>query len=298
MVEEKTILVIGKNGQLAHELSEFSNFNIKCLGRADIDVLSCSSIEAAIKKYEPLSIINTCAYTAVDKAEVEVEKATMLNSDAVANLASSCNKLNLHLVHVSTDYVFCGTRGEPYKTDHPLQPQSVYGRTKAEGERKVLDTLPEHACIIRTSWLYSRFGHNFIKTMLKMMATKQQVTVVDDQIGSPTWAGGLARACLDASLIQLKGVYHWTDEGVCSWYDLALTLRTMAIELGLLNDDAAAVVPINSTQFVRPAKRPNYSVLDKSDTRAAFKTKTLVHWQLNLRKMLAQLANQQHGNSE
>ena len=286
------IAIIGKSGQLAFELArelKSTQHNVTYLGRDDIDITSAVSIE---EKLSPLSldvVINASAYTAVDKAEEDTDACNAINALAVKNLATFCKASGAFMVHVSTDYVFNGQKGSPYLTDDPIEPQGAYGRSKAEGEKALLEILPEASCLIRTAWVYSSHGNNFVKTMLRLMADKPQLTVIDDQIGTPTWAKGLAEVCLNAAVNKTVGVYHWTDEGVASWYDFALAIQELGIEKGLL-DKVIPVSPIPSSQYPTPAKRPHYSVLDKQTARKAFASCQPTHWRTQLASMLDELS--------
>ncbi len=206
----------------------------------------------------------------------------------VKNLANFCKANGAFMVHVSTDYVFNGHKGSPYLTDDPIEPQGAYGKSKAEGEKALLEILPDASCLIRTAWVYSSHGNNFVKTMLRLMADKPQLAVIDDQIGTPTWAKGLAEACVSAAENKTAGVYHWTDEGVASWYDFALAIQELGIDRGLL-DKAIPVLPIPSSQYPTPAKRPQYSVLDKQTAREAFASCKPTHWRRQLASMLDEL---------
>lgn len=283
------IAIIGKSGQLAWELKRLEPGNCFCLGRDDIDVLDPEDIKSKLDMLSPSAVINASAYTAVDKAETDEAAAEALNVTAVRHLAEYCKMKGIHLVHCSTDYVFNGEKGAPYKVDDSIEPKGVYGKTKAEGEKALIDTLPDLSTIIRTSWVYSSHGSNFVKTMLKLMAEKPALNVIDDQVGSPTWAKGLAEACLEAVSKKIAGVYHWSDEGVTSWYDFALAIQELGKEKGLL-DTVIPVNPIPTTQYPTPAKRPHYSVLDKTLTREYFVDAPLVHWRKQLSAMLDELA--------
>lgn len=280
------LVVIGKSGQLAWEIARLVP-DVECLGREDIDVTSCDDIAAKLDALKPSAIINASAYTAVDKAESDETNAYLLNETAVANLATYCKANNAFFVHVSTDYVFNGEKGSPYTVDDTIEPQGMYGKTKAAGEAKVTATLPEGSAILRTSWVYSAHGNNFVKTMLRLMAEKPQLGVIDDQIGSPTWAKGLARACVEAANQKIAGVYHWSDEGVCSWYDFAVAIQQLGLDKGLL-EQAIPINPIPSSAYPTPAKRPHYSVLDKTLTRDTF-TSPLNHWREQLSAMMEEL---------
>ena len=282
----KKLVVIGKSGQLAWEIARLVPEAV-CLGREDVDITSSEDIAAKLDKVKPDAVINASAYTAVDKAESDQENAYLLNQTAVANLATYCKSHNVFFVHVSTDYVFNGEKGSPYTVDDAIEPQGMYGKTKAAGEAEVTSVLPESSAILRTSWVYSSHGNNFVKTMLRLMAEKPQLGVIDDQIGSPTWAKGLARACVEAASHRTAGIYHWSDEGVCSWYDFAIAIQQLGLERGLL-EQAVPVKPIPSSAYPTPAKRPLYSVLDKTLTRETF-TSPLNHWREQLSAMMDEL---------
>lgn len=278
---EKKIVVIGKNGQVAMELAHLDkNADFYFFGREDIDITSVSSIEQTIGNIEFDALINASAYTAVDKAESEIEQANEINVLAVKNLVDFCKRKNIHFTHISTDYVFSGDKGSPYLENDPYGPQSIYGESKMLGERYIIENYPENSCILRTSWVYSRFGNNFVKTMLSLMASKEQLSVIDDQVGSPTCASLLAAACIEAANQEIAGIYHWTDEGVCSWYDFALEIQRQGIEQGILNK-AIPILPIPTTDYPTPATRPAYSVLSKVNTRRVFSSKNK-HWAANL----------------
>lgn len=281
-----TLVVIGKSGQLAWEIARLVPDAV-CLGRDDIDIKSTESIADKLDTLAPDAVINASAYTAVDKAESDEGNAYLLNQAAVANLANYCKANNVFFVHVSTDYVFNGKKGSPYTVDDTIAPQGMYGKTKAAGEAEVKSILPEHSAIIRTSWVYSAHGNNFVKTMLRLMAEKPQLGVIDDQIGSPTWAKGLAQACIEAATQQHAGVFHWSDEGVCSWYDFAVAIQQFGLEKGLLSE-AVPINPIPSSAYPTPAKRPHYSVLDKTLSRETYTT-PLTHWREQLSAMMDEL---------
>ena len=285
------IVIIGKSGQLAFELSrelENSQHQVTFLGRDDFDITSSDSIEATLAPLSVDVLVNASAYTAVDKAEEDTNACNAINSFAVNNLANFCKDNDAFMVHVSTDYVFNGHKGSPYLTDDPIEPQGAYGKSKAEGEKALLEILPDASCLIRTAWVYSSHGNNFVKTMLRLMSDKPQLAVIDDQIGTPTWAKGLAEACVSAAVNNTRGVYHWTDEGVASWYDFALAIQELGIDKGLL-DKAIPVLPIPSSQYPTPAKRPHYSVLDKQTAREAFASCKPIHWRKQLASMLDEL---------
>jgi dTDP-4-dehydrorhamnose reductase len=284
------IVVIGKNGQLAWELARLKSNHIEmvCLGRAEIDITDKQSLKNTLSPLAPDAIINASAYTAVDLAESEQEHAFLINATAVGNLADVCSQLSAHLIHVSTDFVFCGNHGVPYLPDEPYAPLGVYGESKAQGERLITQILPKNSCILRTSWVYSSHGHNFVKTMLRLMAEKPELSIISDQIGSPTYAKGLAKACLEAALNKTQGIHHWSDAGVASWYDFAIAIQEIAISHQLL-DKSIPIKPIATKDYPTPAKRPSYSVLDKSSLATALPKLTLVHWREQLNDMISVL---------
>lgn len=280
------IIVIGKNGQLALELTSLLGNNPhQCLGREDIDISNFASMNATLKQFKPTAIINASAYTAVDKAESDHEAAFELNHIAVINLALYAKHNAVFLVHVSTDYVFGGDKGSPYKTTDDYHPQGVYGASKAAGEKSILELCPDNACIIRTSWVYSRHGNNFVKTMLRLMQEKPKLGVIDDQIGSPTSASALASCCIISVLNKVNGIHHFTDAGVASWYDFACAIQEIALSLGMLQK-AIPINPIPSSDYPTPAKRPSYSVLDKSSLMDSFDGLQPQHWRVELSKVL------------
>ncbi len=282
------IVVIGNAGQLSYELVRILGEDTICLGPEDTDITKLDVLTETLSNLAPDVIINAAAYTAVDKAEEEQELCHAINATAVENLAKYCKQAGAFLVHVSTDYVFNGHKGSPYLPNDPIEPQGAYGKTKADGEKALLDILPEASCLIRTAWVYSSHGNNFVKTMLRLMAEKPQLTVIDDQIGTPTWAKGLAEACVSAAINKTAGVFHWTDEGVASWYDFALAIQELGLEKGVL-ENAIPVFPIPSSQYPTPAKRPHYSVLDKQSAREAFATCNPTHWRKQLSSMMDEL---------
>jgi len=283
------IVVIGKSGQLAHEIMRLAgDDSVHCLGRDDINILDTVNLATVLNQFKPAGIINASAYTAVDKAESDEKNAYALNQTAVANLATYAKIHHCHLVHVSTDYVFSGDKGAPYKVDDHYHPQGVYGASKAAGEKALLDIYPQASCILRTSWVYASHGNNFVKTMLRLMAEKLELGVIDDQIGTPTWARDLAKACIYALKNRVSGVHHWTDNGVASWYDFAVAIQSLALEKGLLTK-AIPIKPIPSSAYPTPAKRPHYSVLDKSTLATEFSGLVPQYWRNALSDMLDEL---------
>lgn len=270
------ILIIGQSGQLASELIATcpEGIEAKAFGRAALDITDAGAVLSLLEKEQPICVINASAYTAVDKAESDRDAAFAINRDAVANIASACKALNIRLLHVSTDFVFgpisAAASGEiaPLQPSAPCAPMGVYGESKLAGERAITELLPESSVIVRTAWVYSAHGNNFVKTMLNLMVSKPKLNVIYDQIGSPTWAKGLAKWLWQvAKMPDAKGIYHWTDAGVASWYDFAKAIQSLALEKGLL-DTAIPINPIPTSDYPTPAKRPGYSVLDKTSAEA------------------------------
>lgn len=289
------IIVIGKSGQLAWELSQLSTteHEIVCLGRNDINIEVVSSIFELLQLYKAEAVINASAYTAVDKAESDVGKAYAVNAKAVGDLAQACKMLSVPFVHISTDFVFHGDKGAPYLPDDDINPLGVYGASKAEGEQLITEFYPENSAIIRTSWVYSTHGNNFVKTMLNLMNTKSELGIISDQIGSPTYAKGLADACVSSLMNHVTGIHHYTDTGVASWFDFAMAIQQFGFELGLL-DKKIPINPISTSQYPTPAKRPHYSVLDKSSLVKALPELSLTHWKVQLLTMMTVLKAEQY----
>lgn len=287
----ENIAVIGKRGQLASELNALSATarNILCFGREDIDLSNVALIEGLFISSGITGVINASAYTAVDQAEYDIENAFALNETAVANLAYACKHLQLPLIHISTDYVFAGDKGSPYLPEDELAPTGVYGKSKAAGEQQIQAIWPTQSCILRTSWVYSFYGNNFVKTMLKLMNDRDELGIICDQIGSPTNAAGLAQACLATLENNVTGIHHCSDLGVASWYDFATAIHCIGLELGLINKPVK-LHAINSNEYPTPAKRPHYSVLDKKSLQQVLPEFEMQHWQKALKSTLEKLA--------
>ena len=264
----------------------------------DVDIADPDQVAEALDDTEPAWVINAAAFTAVDAAESEPELAHRVNAIGPEVLALQCRERNIRFLHVSTDFVFDGTQGRPYAADAEPNPLGVYGRSKLDGENAVI-AAGGSSVILRTGWVYSRHGGNFVKTMLRLMADREQLSVVEDQVGTPTWARGLALTCWGlADHGDTSGIYHWSDAGACSWYDFAVAIREIALELGLLRQ-AATLLPIPASQYPTPALRPAYSVLDKTLTRKLL-GHSGNHWTSQLRAMLVDLQQheQQHEKHE
>jgi len=267
------VLVTGANGQLGQSLqfivAGYPEIDFVFCDSKTLDITKKESIELVFTKVKPDFCINTAAYTAVDKAESEPEKAFEINVIGAQNLAEVCRDFKTKLIHVSTDFVFDGTKNRPYTEDDSTNPQSIYGQTKLDGEKIIQKTIKE-CFIIRTSWVFSLFGNNFMKTMLRLGAKRDSLSVVDDQIGTPTNAVDLAHALVQIILqtsenpeINRYGIYNFSNEGHCSWYDFAQKI----LEINNIN---IHVKPIPSSSYPTPAERPKYSVLDKSKIKSAF----------------------------
>ncbi|MBC9795057.1 dTDP-4-dehydrorhamnose reductase [Sinomicrobium weinanense] len=281
------ILVTGVSGQLGTEIKKLSvsyKGDFLFADRAALDITDGDKVKQFLGRHPVEAVINSAAYTAVDKAESEPEMAKQVNCKAVEMLAGVCVSHNLKLVHLSTDYVFDGKNHRPYKENDPAAPVNVYGKTKWEGEEAIRSINPGNSVIIRTSWLYSSQGNNFVKTMLRLGAEKEEVRVIDDQVGTPTYAGDLAAAVLDILPgLNHKNVktYHYTNEGVCTWFDFAKAI--MEYE-GL----PCKVTPVPSSEYPTPAQRPSYSVLSKQTFKKDFKM-TIPHWRDSLKKCLREI---------
>ena len=284
------VLIIGKNGQLANELvvNKPGDIEILCLGRKEINITQLADTELAIKTFNPTVVINASAYTAVDNAESDREQAFAINEHAVKNLALSCKQISCKFLHVSTDFIFDGTNNTAYKVDDIPNPKSVYGASKLRGELAIKKHYLEKSSIIRTSWVYSTYGNNFVKTMLKLMNEKKELGIVVDQIGAPTYASGLAKFLWKLAVLpNAKLIYHWSDSGVASWYDFAIAIQELAIEKGLLKY-AIPIYPIQTTEYPTPAIRPTFSVLDKSGVEEISNISRF-HWRTQLSSMLDDL---------
>ncbi len=282
------VLVTGCNGQLGWELKRSMPQGVEAVWTdvAELDIANSEAVNELIQKFQPSVVINAAAYTAVDKAEAEKEISYKINRDGAGNLAKAAAAVGARFLHVSTDFVFEG-QGKPYVPTDVVNPLSVYGASKAEGEQQVL-AAGGKALVVRTAWVYCSHGGNFVKTMLRLMAEKPALSVVCDQVGSPTWAKGLATTLWAYAQAQeaATGIVHYTDSGVASWYDFAVAIQEEGLALGLLKV-AVPITPIPAAQYPTPARRPGFSVLDKASTIAAIGAAP--HWRVQLRAMLKEL---------
>ncbi|TGL59739.1 dTDP-4-dehydrorhamnose reductase [Leptospira ognonensis] len=280
------VLVTGGNGQLGCEIREVApefadKLRLFFVTRENLNLESESEIETFISANQIQAIVNTAAYTAVDLAEKEPEKARSSNVVIPKLLAKIANRHKIKMLHVSTDFAFDGKSGKPYKEDDLTSPISIYGKTKEEGEREVLKELPK-AIILRTSWVYSKYGNNFLKTIRRLGKERPELKIIYDQIGTPTWARDLARVIL--KMIQTKdlsGFYHYSNEGIASWYDFAKEILD-------LSNLKTKILPIETSEYPTPATRPTYSVLNKKKIKQTLEIE-IPHWKDSLKVCLSEL---------
>lgn len=288
----QSILITGSNGQLGSELQvlakQYQQHQFFFTDVAELDITDKRAIAAFVKENKINVILNCAAYTAVDKAESEAAIADKINHFAVKNLAEVAKEYDCKLIHISTDYVFDGTNHQPYlETDIP-NPKSVYGSTKLAGEQVMQQINPMNSGIIRTSWVYSSFGANFVKTMLKLGAERDELKVISDQVGTPTYAADLAQVILKIlpQLVNEKvAIYHYTNEGVCSWYDFAQAI----FEISQVDCN---VTPITTAQYPTAAKRPQYSVLNKTKIKESYHV-DIPYWRDSLEECLGEIGNRE-----
>ena len=285
------ILVTGSNGQLGSEIKDlqanFTDFRFFFMDLHELDICNIRQLNVFIKDNNINTVINCAAYTAVDKAEQDSDIAKKVNTTGVLNLVNALEKVDGKLIHISTDYVFDGTSFLPYKESDPVSPIGIYGKTKRAGELVILNSSID-ALVIRTSWLYSAYGNNFVKTILKLGHERDELGVIFDQVGTPTYASDLAKTCLDILLdkssenISMNGkIYHYSNEGVASWYDFAKAI----MELGSID---CKVRPIETKDYPTPAKRPHFSVLNKTKIKKDFNIE-IPYWRDSLDKCVEKL---------
>lgn len=282
----KNILITGSNGQLGNEIqivAKVSKDKYIFTDIAELDITNLSAIRQMVADNNVDVIVNCAAYTNVDKAEDDEKIANLLNNIAVGYLASVAKEFGATLIHISTDYVFDGSAHFPYTEEHPTTPIGVYGKTKLDGEHSVIDSGCNYI-IIRTSWLYSQWGNNFVKTMQRLTDERNTLNVIFDQIGTPTYAVDLANAIeaiISSSQLDQKGIYHFSNEGVCSWYDFAEMICKMS-------GNKCNINPIHSSEFPGKATRPHYSVLDKTKFKDTFSL-SIPYWVDSLKICISKL---------
>ncbi len=281
----KKIIIVGANGQLGNEFqvlsTNYQDHQFFFYDKQQLNIVDKEEVEKVIAQIKPDYLVNCAAYTAVDKAETDKELAHSINHEAVDYLAATCVEHNVRFIHTSTDYVFNGAATKPYKEDDLTNPTTIYGATKLEGERAAIKY--GDAIVIRTAWVYSIYGNNFVKTMLRMMKTKESLNVVADQYGTPTYAADLAEATMQiiTSGKWLPGIYHFTNDGIITWFDFAMQIKKLS---GL----SCIVNPITTAEYPTTAKRPQYSVLDKSKIQSAYGIK-LKDWKQSLQEFFSLL---------
>ena len=283
---KRVILVTGANGQLGKEFRALAinetGFDFHFLSRDELPIHDFERVKSFFAEYRPAFCINCAAYTAVDKAESEQDLAYLVNAESVAVLAEVSKQYGTGFIHISTDYVFKGDSPEPYKEDSQTGPISVYGSSKLKGEIMTVANNPD-SIIIRTAWVYSEFGHNFVKTMIRLMKERKELNVVNDQVGAPTYAADLAKAII--AIIKSNkwqpGIYHFSNKGRISWYDFAVEIKELTGSECKLN-------PIPTSQYPTPAKRPAFSLLDTSKIQSVYGI-NIPDWKLSLKKCLDHL---------
>ena len=283
------ILITGAKGQLGSELRNVLEERMPgvtdYIDREELDLTDRGAVEAFLRRGEYTHVVNCAAYTAVDRAEEEKLECAAVNIDAIANIARVAEELSLKIIHISTDYVFDGRTCKPYLESDKVNPMSQYGTTKRKGETALLGLAPD-SIIIRTGWLYSPYGRNFVKTILRLSASEPSLRVVSDQIGTPTYAADLADAIYTvlSSRQWTAGIFNFSNEGVCSWYDFAVSIQRLA---GITN---CPVKPIRTSDYPTAAERPFYAVLDKGRYRATYQ-KSIPHWEESLAKCIKRIQN-------
>jgi dTDP-4-dehydrorhamnose reductase len=285
------VLITGAGGQVGRALLHTAPSWVTVIACAhrQLDIADERSIAICIRQHAPDVIVNAAAYTAVDRAESERDLARRINADGPGHLAAAARDTGARFIHLSTDFVFDGASSKPYKPDAATNPLSVYGTTKRDGEEAVLSTYAERSLILRTAWVYAAEGHNFVRTMLRVMHANGSARVVADQIGAPTSARSIAETIWWLIEVpEANGIHHWTDAGVASWYDVAVAIAEEASALGML-PEAAAVSPITTSEYATPARRPAYSVLDTTSLTSLGIAPT--HWRKRLRSVLREINN-------
>ena len=280
---EPKFLVTGGGGQLATSLDRRIENGV-VLAASRLDITDRDAVFRAIREHRPEVVVNAAAYTQVDRAESEPELAHAVNVSGVEHLANACREVGARFVQISTDFVFSGDETTPRRPDDPTGPASVYGRTKLSGEEISIDILGDRALVVRTAWLYAAGHANFVATMIRLMSEREEISVVCDQTGSPTWIETLSGGLLDLVQGGAGGIYHLTDSGEASWYEFALAIEETGRDAGIL-EKPCRVNPIPTADYPTPATRPSYSVLDKSKTTEKLGMST-PHWRTSLARCL------------
>jgi dTDP-4-dehydrorhamnose reductase len=289
------VLLTGAGGQLGRALRQARPewMELTVLARGQLDITEKDAVAQALAAAKPDWIVNAAAYTAVDQAEQERELAFHINADGAAYVAEAAGKYGSRMIQLSTDYVFDGVSPAPYLPDDRTNPLNVYGASKLAGEERVRDSLKERALILRTAWVYSIDGPSFLTTMLRLLRERDEIRVVEDQIGTPTSVESLAQAVIAAIEKEVTGIHHWTDAGVASWYDFACAIRDEVLALGLLSE-TARVRPVMTDDYPTAARRPASSVLDKTATRRVLGCEG-DHWRSSLHRLLSGVDPERHG---
>lgn len=285
---DKTILITGANGQVGKEFqalsSQFPAFKFLFTSRETLPIENLNLLQKYFNEQQIDCCINCAAYTAVDKAETEKEQAFLINGEAVGNLATICKAHGAKFIHISTDYVFNGNASSPYKEFDLIEPVNMYGASKLKGEELAFNN-NSSTIVIRTSWVYSSFGNNFVKTMLRLMQERESINVVNDQYGSPTYAADVANAIMNIvdhkNLLTTSGIFNYCNQGIITWYDFAVAIKN-------LSNSKCTVNPIPTSQFPTPAKRPQYSVLDTDKIKETFQI-TIPNWEDSLNKCFSKI---------
>lgn len=299
----RRVIITGADGQLGRCLRSIApkgtDLEVFFLGHSEFDLLDVAGMTATIDEIKPDYIVNCAAYTDVEGAEDNPDDAENLNHFALIDLSNICAERRIKLFHISTDFVFDGKARSPYYTDAQTGPLNIYGRTKVLGEHAILTAIPEDAMIIRTSWLYSEFGSNFVKTMLHLYNTQESFRVVHNQVGTPTYALSLAELIWHVLVTRqfTPGIYHWCDKGKTTWYDFAITIGEKSVRKGLIEsvEKRAAAMPILSSEYPTKAERPMYSCLFTYHTIRRYGKIHQYSWQDQLERMLSRLIARQQG---
>ena len=284
------VVITGADGQVGRALLEMAPepSRVKGLSRRDLDITDADAVRASLERERPDWVFNAAAYTAVDRAEADADQAHRVNAVGAALLAGAATAIGCRVLQISTDFVFSGEQSRPYRPDAATGPVNVYGMSKLGGEVAAVNETAGKALIVRTSWVYATRGQNFVLRMLELMRSRQELSIVADQVGSPTWASSLASALWGMAGKDLNGVHHWADAGVASWYDFAVAIQDEALERKLLVRPSV-LRPIRTDEYPTAARRPAYSVLDSRSAADCVGTSPR-HWRHNLGQMLDRLA--------